>query len=179
MRTTANWQGGKNMKVENFERKVRNEMAKIYKKPFEVVWDDMKKCIETLPEDLEVKNYESIVINYETGKAYNCAHYYLDLWLEKRYDEYQYYLDANLLEKLNFAKTIVALQWAYTVVGAYLVLAEKTRVYVKLTSREGDPDWIKSQDLYLKLFTGYNGIVTNQIEEDITVLEFDISFFEN
>ena len=175
MRATANWQGGKNMKVEKFTKNAKNKMEKDYKKPFEVVWDDMKKCIETLPEDFEV--YESIMINYETGKAYNCVHYYLESWLEKRYNKVDY-LDANLLEKMNFAKTIVALGGAYTVVGAYLVFAEKTKIYVKLTSREGDPDWIQSDDLYLKLFTGYNGIVTNQIEEDITVLEFDMSFFE-
>ena len=177
MRATANWQGGKNMKVEKFAKNAKNKMEKHYKKPFEVVWDDMKKCIETLPEDFEV--YESIMINYETGKAYNCDHYCLESWLEKRYDEDDDYTYANLLEKMNFAKTIVALGGTYTVVGAYLVLAEKTRVYVKLTSREGDSDWIQLDDLYLKLFTGYNGIVTNQIEEDITVLEFDMSFFEN
>lgn len=165
------------MKVENFAKKAKNELEKQYKKPFQILWEDMKKCIETLPEDFE--GYESIMIDYETGKVYNCAHHYLDFWLEKRYDEYNDCLDVNLLEKLNFAKTIVALQGAYTVVGAYLVFAEKTKIYVKLTSRDGDPDWIQTDDLYLKFFTGYNGIVTNQIEEDITVLEFDISFFEN
>lgn len=175
MRATANWQGGKSMKVENFAKKAKNEMEKLYKKPFEVVWDDMKKCIETLPENFEVKDHESIVINYETGNAYNCAHYDLELWLEKRYDDYS---DANLLEKMNFAKTIVALGGSYTVVGAYLLFAEKMKIFVKLTSYQGDPDWIKNEDIYLKFFTGYNGIVTNQITEDITVLEFDMSFFE-
>lgn len=174
MRATANWQGGKNMKVKNFAQKAKNEMEKQYKKPFEVVWDDMKKCIETLPEELEVENREAIVIDYETGKAYNCNYSNLDSWLEKRYDD----LDENLLEKLNFAKKIVVLNGAYIVVGAYLLFAEKTKIFVKLTSYEGDPDWIKIEDLYLKFFTGYNGIVTNQITEDITVLEFDMSFFE-
>ena len=162
------------MKVEDFAKKAKNEMEKIYKKPFEVVWNDMKKCIETLPEDFEVKNHESIVINYKTGNAYNCNYYNLDSWLEKRYDD----LDESLLEKLNFAKKIVALDGAYIVVGAYLLFAEKMKIFVKLTSYEGDPDWIKMEDLYLKFFTGYNGIVTNQITEDITVLEFDMSFFE-
>lgn len=173
MRATANWQGGKNMKVEKFAKNVKNEMEKHYKKPFEVVWNDMKKCIETLPEDFEV--YESIMINYETGKAYNCHYYNLEYWLkERRYDG----INEILLEKLDFAKTIIALDGAYRVVGAYLIFAEKTKLYIKLTSHEGNPDWIKDEDLYLKLFTGYNGIVTNQITKDITVLEFDMSFFE-
>ena len=127
----------------------------------------------------KAKNYESIVINYETGKAYNEAYYELEGWLKNKYDEEDTWGN-EILGKLNLAKNIVVCENDYTLVGAYLFFAEKIKIFVKLKCSEEGESLIEENDLYLRFFSGYNGIVTQEFQEEyeIVILEFDITFFE-
>ncbi len=162
------------MKVENFMNNMKNRMEKIFKSDLINIWEDVKKCIEMLPDNWDINEHEALLINYKTGKVYNVAYWNLMSWIDST-EEYDYCGDKL---DVNLNKNVTVFDYDHEVEEVFFGCTNKPKVFLKIKSYKHSD--LEKNELFLDDMLGYEGIKSKKLKGDdkYVVFKFDLSFFK-